>query len=155
MAWRLILCSRSSNSWIYPPALLYSHSLPRPAASAKERERRDGLKVYGRSRPLRSACLIACRAKKRSGMVEDEQQAWEDGRPLRQVQQAALWAAEAAYILWLFLLPYAPVCLFCLFSGILRLLAAVRCDQSLIVSYYNIRETLLIQCVLDSGSRIV
>ncbi|CAL9211475.1 uncharacterized protein LOC135583385 isoform X1 [Musa acuminata AAA Group] len=108
MAWRLILCSRSSNSWIYPPALLYSHSLPRPAASAKEREGRDGLKVSGRSRHRRSACLIACRAKKRSGMVEDEQQAWEDGRPLRQVQQAALWAAEAAYILWLFLLPYAP-----------------------------------------------
>ncbi|RRT40609.1 hypothetical protein GW17_00017529 [Ensete ventricosum] len=110
MAWRLVLCSRSSNSnsWIHPPALLYSHSLPRSAAAAKERERRDGLKVYGRSRRLRSACLVACRAKKRSGMVEDGKQAWEDGRPLQRVQQAALWAAEAAYILWLFLLPYAP-----------------------------------------------
>jgi len=33
----------------------------------------------------------------------------EDGDGTRALLQAALWGAEAAYILWLFLLPYAPV----------------------------------------------
>src|SRR6185312_11307579 len=33
----------------------------------------------------------------------------EDGDGTRSLLQAALWGAEAAYILWLFLLPYAPV----------------------------------------------
>jgi hypothetical protein len=33
----------------------------------------------------------------------------EDESGSRALLQAALWGAEAAYILWLFLLPYAPV----------------------------------------------
>ncbi|XP_039144290.1 uncharacterized protein LOC120281662 [Dioscorea cayenensis subsp. rotundata] len=49
-----------------------------------------------------------CKAKNREGFNE-ELQVQEDGDPVRRIAlQAALWSAEAAYILWLFLLPYAP-----------------------------------------------
>lgn len=52
-----------------------------------------------------------CKAKNREGFNE-ELQVQEDGDPVRRIAlQAALWSAEAAYILWLFLLPYAPVML--------------------------------------------
>ncbi|WOL08824.1 hypothetical protein Cni_G17577 [Canna indica] len=115
MAWRFILCSSSSSSWIRPPLLprtcCLQNSPPSPAAAAAAttgREDRKGLVVYGRSRSFGSGVLLACRAGKRSGLAEEEQRAAEDGQSLIQVQQAALWAAEAAYILWLFLLPYAP-----------------------------------------------
>ncbi|CAL5068266.1 unnamed protein product [Urochloa decumbens] len=45
-------------------------------------------------------------AAKRGG--ESGEVAAEDGDGTRSLFQAALWGAEAAYILWLFLLPYAP-----------------------------------------------
>lgn len=40
----------------------------------------------------------------------------DDDNKQRKILQSVLWAAEGVYIIWLFLLPYAPVCFFNLFS---------------------------------------
>jgi hypothetical protein len=47
-----------------------------------------------------------CAAKRGGGGGEASSS---DGEGTRVLLQAALWSAEAAYIIWLFLLPYAPV----------------------------------------------
>ncbi|OEL28220.1 hypothetical protein BAE44_0010761 [Dichanthelium oligosanthes] len=47
-------------------------------------------------------------AAKRGGGRGEVATPTEDGEGTRSLLQAALWGAEAAYILWLFLLPYAP-----------------------------------------------
>jgi hypothetical protein len=53
---------------------------------------------------LKARARVASAAKRGRGEV-----AAEDESGSRALFQAALWGAEAAYILWLFLLPYAPV----------------------------------------------
>ncbi|XP_042399134.1 uncharacterized protein LOC121989272 [Zingiber officinale] len=106
MAWRFVLSSSLRPPFLYSRPLQSSVSTP----AAKER----GLPfpnrhmTYGRSHHLRSGTLLACQARQQRGTPQEEQRGTEDGRSLRQLQQAALWTAEAAYILWLFLLPYAP-----------------------------------------------
>ncbi|PKA47141.1 hypothetical protein AXF42_Ash017086 [Apostasia shenzhenica] len=50
-------------------------------------------------------CSFSTRSQKRDG---GRAAASEEDLTARRAQQAALWAAEAAYVLWLFLLPYAP-----------------------------------------------
>nr|CAB3484763.1 unnamed protein product [Digitaria exilis] len=47
-------------------------------------------------------------AAKRGGGRGEVATPTEDGDGTRSLLQAALWGAEAAYILWLFLLPYSP-----------------------------------------------
>lgn len=44
---------------------------------------------------------VLCRAQKNTEQLPEGQK--------KQILQVALWACEGAYILWLFLLPYAPV----------------------------------------------
>ncbi|KAJ0987200.1 hypothetical protein J5N97_005556 [Dioscorea zingiberensis] len=62
--------------------------------------------THGGRPPLKA--FGPCKAQKR-GDFKEEMQVQGNGGPLRRLAlQAALWSAEAAYILWLFLLPYAP-----------------------------------------------
>lgn len=148
MAWGLVLCSSSIriSRRVRPPApppLLHSDCFQspraRPTPAAKEREDRNGLMVRGRNRDLRSGRLLGCQARKQSGMAEEQQQGTEDGRSLRQIQQAALWAAEAAYVIWLFLLPYAPVRVFLkLLVGKILLLSTVR-SQHIAAQVFNLQ----------------
>lgn len=54
---------------------------------------------------------VVCHAARRKPTVAaDASKASAEGNDnVRRVLQIVLWAAEAVYILWLFLLPYAPV----------------------------------------------
>uniref|UniRef100_A0A453C5C3 Uncharacterized protein n=1 Tax=Aegilops tauschii subsp. strangulata TaxID=200361 RepID=A0A453C5C3_AEGTS len=94
-----LLCSAASS---YRATLLAPHALPYRAAA----------------RPMVSPCTAPslrragarapppCAAKRGGAGGEASST---DGEGTRALLQAALWGAEAAYIFWLFLLPYAPV----------------------------------------------
>lgn len=125
MALRLPLCS-----WALHPKP--SPLLPRPplpsgvcrengglgSRSSSSRHQHRLMMLVGRSRGFllgRRLVIHPCKARESGGGgcgggggPSEKQHAWEESRSLRRAQQAALWAAEAAYILWLFLLPYAP-----------------------------------------------
>uniref|UniRef100_A0A453C5B5 Uncharacterized protein n=2 Tax=Aegilops tauschii subsp. strangulata TaxID=200361 RepID=A0A453C5B5_AEGTS len=93
-----LLCSAASS---YRATLLAPHALPYRAAA----------------RPMVSPCTAPslrragarapppCAAKRGGAGGEASST---DGEGTRALLQAALWGAEAAYIFWLFLLPYAP-----------------------------------------------
>ncbi|XP_058107961.1 uncharacterized protein LOC131251321 [Magnolia sinica] len=58
---------------------------------------------------LRKEVHVACGAQKDAEQQQQQkQQLLEEGVQQRRGQQIVLWAAESAYVLWLFLLPYAP-----------------------------------------------
>lgn len=57
-----------------------------------------------------------CRESRRKSTAVSPASEEGDGDSLRRVFQVALWTAEAVYISWLFLLPYAPVCIATSFS---------------------------------------
>lgn len=111
MAWRLLLCSNQTSRHLHPSSSLPSQILLRgrfrgtPAAWRSRcwpttSGRSSGF-LLGRRLPFKGPA--SCTAKKGNNVSPAE--VW----PSRRVLQAALWAAEAVYILWLFLLPYAPV----------------------------------------------
>uniref|UniRef100_A0ACD5URC8 Uncharacterized protein n=1 Tax=Avena sativa TaxID=4498 RepID=A0ACD5URC8_AVESA len=99
----LLLCSAASSQRL---ALLAPPALPYRAAAQ--------LTVSPGWSPAGTAPLVrragarpppTCAAKRGGGGGEVSSS---DGEGTRALLQAALWGAEAAYILWLFLLPYAP-----------------------------------------------
>lgn len=57
---------------------------------------------------------VVCGAARRKSTVTDTNATSVEGNnSVRRVLQFVLWGAEAVYILWLFLLPYAPVRVMC------------------------------------------
>lgn len=113
MAWRLLLSTTSCSSTLHtlkpsPPPLSYHGSSsssnndklsPRPPFHSTNRN--AIVQSYSFRGPLAPRGVAPCRASKRDAAPGE-------GQLVRNAQQAALWAAEAAYIVWLFLLPYAP-----------------------------------------------
>ncbi|RLM64768.1 uncharacterized protein C2845_PM16G09980 [Panicum miliaceum] len=99
-----VLCSASPcrvATRLAPPALRTS-TASRPLVlfgGCRGAQRSSGLRRLVARPPVPFA------AKRGGGRGEV---AAEDGDGTRSLLQAALWGAEAAYILWLFLLPYAP-----------------------------------------------
>ncbi|XP_008801140.2 uncharacterized protein LOC103715332 [Phoenix dactylifera] len=111
MACGLLLCSKQSAPQLHPssslPSQIVLHGRFRgtPAAAWSSRRwptisGRSGGFLLGRRLPFKGSA--PCTAKKGSDVSPSEV------GPSRRVLQVALWAAEAIYILWLFLLPYAP-----------------------------------------------
>ncbi|XP_010909606.1 uncharacterized protein [Elaeis guineensis] len=110
MAWGLLLCSNLTAPHLHPSSALPSQILLHgcfrgtPAAWRSRRRPtisgRSGGFLLGRRLPFRGPA--PCTVKKGNDVSPAE------GWPSRRMLQAALWAAEAVYILWLFLLPYAP-----------------------------------------------
>ncbi|KAJ1271363.1 hypothetical protein BS78_06G123300 [Paspalum vaginatum] len=96
-----LLCSAfpcRAAAYLAPPAFrTRATAWPTPALPGGYRA------AHGR---LVARLPVPCAAK-RGGRGRGEM-AVEDGDGSRALLQAALWGAEAAYILWLFLLPYAP-----------------------------------------------
>ncbi|PAN38546.1 hypothetical protein PAHAL_7G179400 [Panicum hallii] len=99
-----VLCSASPCRVVtrLAPSALRTSTASRPlvlSGGCRGAQRSSGLRRLVARPPVPFA------AKRGGGRGEV---AAEDGDGTRSLLQAALWGAEAAYILWLFLLPYAP-----------------------------------------------
>ena len=118
MAWRLLLsssCPLVNNSTLKPFPLLPAppqipnfSCKPNNAQFHSTNNNNSGMPFSNGRRPLVPRAPTRCQAQNNnsnSGGVSEEERA----QLVTRIQQAVLWAAEAAYILWLFLLPYAPV----------------------------------------------
>ncbi|KAG8473308.1 hypothetical protein CXB51_035404 [Gossypium anomalum] len=57
---------------------------------------------------LHSMPIVCCASRRKSTALSSSSEGSDQDGPLPRVLQLSLWAAEAVYILWLFLLPYAP-----------------------------------------------
>lgn len=66
------------------------------------------LSIHKTSAPLHSSATLCRASRRKSTSMSSTSEEGENGS-VRRVLQLALWTAEAVYILWLFLLPYAPV----------------------------------------------
>ncbi|TVU14164.1 hypothetical protein EJB05_37611, partial [Eragrostis curvula] len=101
-----VLCSASSTCRAAAAHLAYPTLTRRAAARQLVLPRPRGGYLGARGGPMTPGRLVVARApaaKRGRGEVAAE----EEGGS-RSLFQATLWGAEAAYILWLFLLPYAP-----------------------------------------------
>jgi len=99
-----VLCSASPcrvATRLAPPALRTGAAARPPVSSGGCR----GAQGSSGLRRLVARPTVPFAAKRGGGRGEVTA---EDGDGTRSLLQAALWGAEAAYILWLFLLPYAP-----------------------------------------------
>ncbi|XP_047068102.1 uncharacterized protein LOC124676066 [Lolium rigidum] len=99
----LLLCSAASSHRVRllaPPVLPY-RAAARPTFSPV---RFSPCVVHSLRRAGARAAPPPCAAKRGGGGGVSSS----DGEGTRVLLQAALWGAEAAYIIWLFLLPYAP-----------------------------------------------
>ncbi|TYH33802.1 hypothetical protein ES332_D13G084000v1 [Gossypium tomentosum] len=95
----------------------HCRALPRPtpfSSNPPPQPSRYPCKHHGETWPTTSFSIlhstpIVCRASRRksTALSSSSEESDQDG-PLRRVLHLSLWAAEAVYILWLFLLPYAP-----------------------------------------------
>ncbi|VAH48541.1 unnamed protein product [Triticum turgidum subsp. durum] len=95
-----LLCSAASS---YRVTLLAPHALPYRAAARPMVSRSSSPPCIAPTlRRAGARAPLPCAAK-RGGEASSI-----GGEGTRMLLQAALWGAEAAYILWLFLLPYAP-----------------------------------------------
>ncbi|KAG4109461.1 hypothetical protein ERO13_A13G053600v2 [Gossypium hirsutum] len=105
LATQSLLCQ--THCWALPrPTPFNSNPPPLPS--------RYPCKHHGETWPTTSfstlhSMPIVCRASRRkSTALSSISEGSDQDGPLRRVLQLSLWAAEAVYILWLFLLPYAP-----------------------------------------------
>lgn len=99
MASTLPLCSTIWDLRSHPPHRRPPFSISRASKAIHPQTTTNKTHQLGLTSPRGP---LPPKARKSSGLGSEE------SRPLRQAQQAALWTAEAAYIIWLFLLPYAP-----------------------------------------------
>lgn len=58
---------------------------------------------------LKKVKYTSCNATRRKSISGDKASLDDEDENARKVVQFLLWAAEGVYIVWLFLLPYAPV----------------------------------------------
>ncbi|CAN6248938.1 unnamed protein product [Urochloa humidicola] len=97
-------CRVASRSCLVPPALRTT-AAARPLALHSCYRGAQGAGSWPGRLVARAPVPFAA---KRGGGRGEVTTPTEDGDGARSLFQAALWGAEAAYILWLFLLPYAP-----------------------------------------------
>ncbi|KAH7840778.1 hypothetical protein Vadar_021449 [Vaccinium darrowii] len=64
-------------------------------------------RIAGKNECVYLRACLACGASRRNSPTTTAAEKGDDGN-VRRVLQSILWAAEGVYILWLFLLPYAP-----------------------------------------------
>jgi len=64
-------------------------------------------RIAGKNESVYLRACLACGASRRNSPTTTAAEKGDDGN-VRRVLQSILWAAEGVYILWLFLLPYAP-----------------------------------------------
>nr|DAD31752.1 TPA_asm: hypothetical protein HUJ06_010603 [Nelumbo nucifera] len=121
-----VLCSSSALTINHLPPV--SLSSPRSHSCCRTVRRRDS--ILGRRRagvsiitttttrkcggvgdeegtPMWSSTMV-CKAQKATTSKQPPEHRKEDGQQGRVLQQLVLWTAEGVYIVWLFLLPYAP-----------------------------------------------
>uniref|UniRef100_A0ACD5UBH1 Uncharacterized protein n=1 Tax=Avena sativa TaxID=4498 RepID=A0ACD5UBH1_AVESA len=99
----LLLCSAASSQRLalLAPSALSCRASARPTVSPGL----SSARTVPLARRAAARAPLTCTAKRGGGGGEVSSS---DGEGTRALLQAALWGAEAAYILWLFLLPYAP-----------------------------------------------
>lgn len=115
MAWSLLLSSTYElhNSKLNPFPLLPSQSQT-PNFTCKlnhsQFHHRNSISIrsFNNGGPLVARGPARCQAQNKNNKNIDRISSEGARTAVRRVQQVALWAAEAIYILWLFLLPYAP-----------------------------------------------
>ncbi|XP_022776981.1 uncharacterized protein LOC111318395 [Durio zibethinus] len=90
-----------------PPSLSLSHPHLYPCKHPCKTWLATSFSILHTPKPLHSTAIVCHSSRRKSTAMVSTSEEGEDGS-LRRVFQVALWAAEAVYILWLFLLPYAP-----------------------------------------------
>lgn len=104
----VVLITKSNHSFLLTKPFLSTSSFPLLPSLHLRRKNQASLVIQdeGVNKRRNSICK-ASRERSKLGMPASATESNEDSN-LRKVIQALLWVAEGVYILWLFLLPYAP-----------------------------------------------